>query len=301
MNTTHIRKYRLLLPMILGAILLITACKTAKKQDTFSSKNISLAPGIYPMDHPSDLKAYFDTLEELPEGKICPLYHDSTEMESIRTGIEQLHQYAQGMLKYYPKKSVNEALNTMVKSLGYQHMHNDVDEGLPFFYRYLEQATRFCPDISFLADMKSADDKAGILYYETTSMGNPLCSFFLYQEEDGYKLEMIDSIGSFKVEKIFQLKDEQGQTYYLCSNNSCDLYFGQYLYGRTNGKMKLMCYRRNFISGYPPEDDYEIIFNPKKICWQYCTKKGELYQPMTNTSALYLDLKGRNSAFREVW
>lgn len=43
--------------------------------------------------------------------------------------------------------------------------------------------------------------------------------------------------------------------------------------------------------------DYIITFNPQKLCWNFCHKVGEYYQPIENTKTLYLELNKEQSYF----
>ena len=287
---------------IIGLLVVLALISCSNKDKRV--KDITAIPGVYTVDEPVDLIAYFDSLEQNCGVDIW-VHSPESEEEEVRQSIRELDRYASGKRKFYPAEDVKRALNLITFEQGYYYSHGSGDDedsnsGEIFFFRYLEQAIRFCPEISLLADFKSADDSVGVMYYSEWSASNPLYSFLIYRQMKGCKVQMIGSKGNTNIEKLFQLKDEKGQTYYLCSNNFQSLCFCQYLYCLDGDGMTLICSTDD--DDYHPDwsadtSDYEIVFNPQNVCCNYCYKKGDYYHKIEGTKTLYLKLDGENSAF----
>ena len=172
-------------------VLSLISCSNKDKR----VKDITAIPGVYTVDEPVDLIAYFDSLEQNCGVDIW-VHSPESEEEEVRQSIRELDRYASGKRKFYPAEDVKRALNLITFEQGYYYSHGSGDDedsnsGEIFFFRYLEQAIRFCPEISLLADFKSADDSVGVMYYSEWSASNPLYSFLIYRQMKGCKVQMI--------------------------------------------------------------------------------------------------------------
>jgi hypothetical protein len=94
---------------------------------------------------------------------------------------------------------------------------------------------------------------------------------------------------------------KDGQTYYLLSNNFQLLGFSQFIFMIENETASLFQGKQykesvnQWCESYP--EDATIIFNPQKICWNFCHKVGEHYQQIEGTKTLYLELAKEQSYF----
>lgn len=250
---------------------------------------------------PKNLTAYFDSLQQ--QGFFIPYHTDSTEQQKVIHTVALLQKYQIGERKYYPTEEVQAALELMRHELGYRQNHRGEElttEETGFFFRFLEQAARLCLDVHLLADVASADHKVGVINFQESSY-NPLYSFLLYENgKGGWNTVAIDTTGYVKIEKIFTLQKD-GQTYYLLSNNFQLLGFSQFIFMIENGIASLFQGKQyeesinQWCEFYP--EDATIIFNPQKICWNFCHKVGEHYQQIEGTKTLYLELAKEQSYF----
>ena len=131
----------------------------------------------------------------------------------MHTNLDSLPETSQtGERKFYPAKEVQAALELMRNELGYINSHRGDDltaEDNGFFFRFLEQAARLCPDLHLLADVTSADHKVGVINFQEWSI-NPLYSFLLYENgKGGWNVTPIDTVGNVKIEKIFRIRQER--------------------------------------------------------------------------------------------
>ena len=281
-------------------------------------------PGERAVDKPADLVHYFDSLCRNAGAKV--LVHSPEEGDSLAIweGIKELDRYARGLRKYYPEKTVKDILRSLAFCQGYEYSHiaheEKINSGEIFLFRLLEQAARFCPKMDFLADFQTPDGQAGILYYPEWSPNLPLYSFILYRTGEGIQVKTVGETGDVKIEKIYRLEDEKGRTYYLCSNHSDRLFFRQYVYMVTGDDVQLVCHAEDFpaclsedldqprdqrtvydyASDAIPTSSFKIVFNPRKLCWEYCRRKGEYYHAVKELSAFRLVLDGERSHFMSV-
>lgn len=288
----------------LPCLILLSGCLLSCALNKENTPRLTDAPGIYPADEPTNIESYFDSLQQNELAYICIHMPEDGDEVIVRNSITELQKYVEGRRKFYPVEEVNRALELLAFEQGYTFSHpgEDPNRGEIFFFRYLEQAARLCPDLSFIADATTPDGKVGILYFPEWSQINPLYSFLLYpRSEGGFNVLLIGEIGNEKIQKIYQLTDEQGRHYYLCSCNITSVYFRQFLYQITEDKAILLCSSEQPDSGIEkwtaPDTDYHIIFNPQKICWNYCYRKGDIYYSLPGTSTLFLQLDGEKSHF----
>ena len=270
------------------------------ENDTVSRRGLYVLPGDYEAGHPKNLVAYFDSLCQ--EGLFVATHNNDKE-DSLKVweAIKFLDRYARGKDRFYPMKAIRDALEILRTEQAYCYNHGGQEGqngGEAFLFRLIEQAAAYCNQIDFITDFHADDRKAGILYFEEWSLGNPLYSMLVYQKSQGFGVRMIGDVGEAKIEKIFHLTDSQGRDYYLCSNNNEGVYFCQYLYGWKGDDLELIC-QLNDVFGCSEctERGYELVFNPKQYSWIYCQKNGDMYHRVDNTPMLRLQLNGDSSKF----
>lgn len=263
--------------------------------------NIHAFPGECPADQPADLAAYFDSLYTQ-----CNAYVNSHEGSSdsakIWQDVAELDRYAKGQRKYFPDKEVWHALNACAFELGYAFSHGPIEGDTAddycevFFFRFLEQAARLTPEIDYVTSFHSADGDAGILYYSEWSLVLPLYSFLIYPKDKGYGVQMVGERGEVAINKVFTLKDGEGNTYYLCSNNT-DMYFAQYVYLREGDSVRLVASTRSMLCSEGDHHYDAIVFNPQRLCWEYCTGEDGNYRRVEGSPAMKLILDGHKTQF----
>lgn len=261
-----------------------------------------LYPGEYEIDKPDDILAYFDSLYKHKIAIICTHGDDQDDSLMVWQAVRELDRYVHHKRAYYPAELLREALEKMAFEHGYIYSHGGDEmegaiKGEVFLFRLLEQAALHCPQIDFITDFRTADNRAGILYYPEWSGINPLYSFLIYKSENGFRVQLIGEKADTKITKIFHLTDKVGRAYYLCSNDALYVEFCQYLYGWDGHSMKLLCNTGNRPSSKLKDDSAAIIFNPSKCQWDYCVKKGDIYQKVDGSTTLRLILDGKNSKF----
>ncbi len=300
------KKIRLMfLPLLLA---LVTSCGE-KKSSICMEKYIGSYPGVYDVDYPKDIRNYMDSLIASGDASVEVHNNDSINYGVVWNGVNALFNYAQGNRKYYPTEEIHKAIEQLVIEQGYRYSHgvenSDTQETLSkgeiFLFRFMEQAALHAPKIDFISQFHCDDSGAGILYYQEWGI-NPLYSILVYKAEKGYRIKMIGDKACVKIEKIFHLEDKQGREYYLCSDNSCLLYFNQFVYMKDGNDMKLVA--STCSMGYGEDDpmynDYHIIFNPGKLTWKCCSKEGDVFHRIDGTPILGLILDGDSTRFEST-
>lgn len=296
----------------MSAMLLLAGCHHGKKgTETKMEQDIRLAPGVYVADEPESVTAY---MEEICQkyGAVVAVHSDSEDSLKVWNAVRLLDDYAAGRRKYYSADEVRQALDDLVFELGYWFSHwgylyddceIDTNYAEIFFFRFLEQAVRFSPEVDYVTDFHCADGTAGILNYNEWSP-DPLYSFLVYPTSDGLRVRMVGETGKTKIEKLFRLTDDAGREYYLCSNNGRldeedyynSLAFCQFLFMRDGNELKEVASfdGNDFTANW---DDGKVVFNPRLLRWDCCKKVGDTYKRIDGTTSLLLKLDGENSHF----
>jgi len=286
-------------------VLFLLLCCTGKKQNTIPSKpkDVCAYPGEYEADSPSDIRIYMDSLCKDCQAGVWIHSGTPDEESAIWRSVDALASYAVGEMKYFPVKELRKTLEALAFEQGYMESHavskegDGINGGEIFLFRLMEQAARYCPQIDYLSDFHTPDCQAGVIYYPGWSANNPLYSILMYKSGESFKLRMIGEKGDAKIEKIFHLKDERGRDYFLCSNNESSVYFRQFVYWRTGGELKLVCQTCKFLDDEETPNNAEIVFNPQKLCWNYCSHDGGYYHKIKGTGTMFLRLDGMQTVF----
>lgn len=255
-------------------------------------KEYFVLPGEFEVVKTKELVDYFNKLQDMGFCK-CG------DGEEINKAIVELEKYAKGNRKYYPEEDVRTAISIMsdCESDGYSHGTEEVvNECSVFMYRFMEQAARLCPNIEFLADFCSQDKEMGIINQHAWSQ-NPLLSMLIYNTntDEGCRIKMVGEPEEVRIDKVFCLSDDKGNKYYLCSNNN--IYFAQFLFQMKDDDVELLCHTTEMPKCETYHNNSEIIFNPKKLCWEHCVKKGKYYHKIDGTPSLRLEIDGKKSRF----
>lgn len=297
------------------------------QSDTVSSSYVGESVNLDAM--PESPLLYMQQLAD--SGAITLLVDDNDESvnlkDSVWSAIRELDQYAKGERKYYPADNIRKALDHIAFALGCSYGHGgfDTESGgvsttaFPeelFFFRLLELAAYYSPQIDFVTDFHSADGEAGILNFHEWSP-NPMYSFLVYKTDKGHRVAMVGKPLECEISKLFRLSDSEGRVYYLCSNNGeepefpekYNTQFTQYLFLKEGDKVRL-------VAQFKPEYDKThfgvqledvggkspiVRFNPSTLQWSYCTKEGDIFHPIKNSPLLTLSLNGTESCFDELW
>jgi len=295
---------------------LLSSCDNTAPSAVAVEKDLCTFPGDYEIDNVSDIQTYFDSLCTYCGACCFTRFPEYGEDSIVFAAIKELDRYVKHERKYYPENEIRDAVARMVGAEAYAFNHcvgvdsNDYDLNLydAFMFRFMEQAVVHSPQIDFVTDFHSSDGKAGIWYFHEWCPYDPLYSFLVYATDDGLRMLTIGSDndtkkGDVKITAIYNLTDEQGRTYYLCSNKDNDVYFRQYLYGWDGHTMTLLCHENGRVfnsDGLWDPGDYTITFNPRTLQWDHCLEKNGVYQRIEGSPSCRLILDWDKSHFETL-
>lgn len=244
------------------------------------------------------LEGYFRAL--LVEDCVFPVWDSDAGDElyqQVYGCIAKIEDYRNGVSEYYPLDDVRKVLDNLVWNIGICESHGvyEDEDVRAFLYYFLAMAARYCPDISFLVDMRTEDYKAGIIYYSSYST-YPLESFLLTKAEKGFNVYQIGA--GEEIRSIYHLCDEKDREYYLCSNNEWGIGFGHHLYLVLSGNE--VCEVAQYAHlPYVCDEVYNVYFKRETLEWFACRENEETgtQVPIVDEPILTLTLDGNNSYF----
>ena len=276
---------------------LMAGCSQEKKAEV----DLYAYPGNSGIGPKADIQGYFDSLISIG-AKVIVHSGDEESIAEVWEGVKQLDRYVKGERKYYPVEEVNHAIEVMAFEQGYYYGHSseedyEVDGSEMFLFRFIEQAVMHSPVIDYVTHFHSDGGETGMLCYKQWNTG-PLYSFFVYKTDEGLRVLSVGERGETEFNKVFKLTDKKGRTYYLCSGNMTGIYnmFCQYLYGWDGKTMQLL----GHVNSNEEWGDYgydEVIFNPRRLCWEACVSDGNVYRKVAESPTLRLVLDWEKSRF----
>lgn len=235
--------------------------------------------------------------------------------------IRELDRYVRGERKFYPAEQVRKAIDFWGFAIDWAYNHGAFEDGdsrcLNTYLRFLNYAASNATDINFITDQVSADHNAGVITYSRATSYN-FSIFAVYRSvygNFGVKLlysdisgEQIDGYDApYDITHVRKIgPDDAGM--YLYSNET-PYYFMHCLcwYGPDGEEHFFMPKNRNVIHeqwitedirSRESFDDFKVVYNPKKVCWNICTSVNKTWQPVSGSKTLYLDLDGLASSYR---
>ena len=243
-------------------------------------------------------------LEDLPEEYLAMEdwnYEQGEEIpqdliDDYHKAVRQLQRYADGEIRQYPAEELMGLLRRFYGK--YTMRYTDwscIDGGrhMLICFRLLQQMVWYIPDIKLIAKVVSPDGRVAIMDVGCYGCFNPI--FFC--NDDGEWLVYIKE--DFKPTKIYPI-EHNGKQYYLLSHHGeptdyNDDYFNAgvfYISGDRayvshifDGEMYI-----KWVSSAYRFHNSRYIFNPRKLCWNICEKRGEYYYSIEGTKTLYLRL-----------
>ena len=256
----------------------------------------SIAPGSL-KEIPADIVTH------LEEKGIFEFFSYNTHVQGdVRRSILELQKYRDGRRKFYPADEIKGVLTSMQGII----ISRDLHSGEKFvnnhtaFYSLLDIAVNLCPDINLLAQQCSSDHAVGIIDFPDSYSGIFYHTVMCKVGENKFKAHTLalpnDVVNDVNYNKIRKIAEREGKkTYIISDETNFDVYV---LTIGSNEK----------ISSSKPANEDEvknwfneknenidgsaeiaIIFNPKKVCWEFCYQEGNIFKRVGGTRALYLE------------
>lgn len=294
--------------------------------DYFYEDTIPFALPGESLDCPNDLVAYGDSLLSSID-----LFSSSSDKEiinwhkDINKAFTELQGYKTGRKKYYPQEDICKILSDLQIELTYFISHGgDLNDNIfNVFFRLIEQAVRFCPDINLLSGVCSEDHNLGSLdFYK----GYNYIMYYslIYRKPDGqYGVLSFKGNGN-KITNIRIIDDTETYRRYLVSVESYDGYLSCSfkvwvvdLYSDGSTRVIVPSNANTVTSDWvkqtynstvqgdtinhylnPLYKYSQIVYNPNYIRWSFCNLKNGIFYPVKNSKDIYLDLDDNSARFR---
>ena len=251
----------------------------------------------FDFDNVENLSAFFDSIRR--EHPIPMWIEEDEEIieKDVLGCIKRIERYRQGKAKYYPDSLVRRCIDFFGFDSAVIDNHGPgVDMTCAEWFLML--AAYYSPDVTCLVHMQTTNHRAGIQNFGSQYNYNPWWSYIIFKRQKGFEVRRIKD-DYVKIERIYQLQDENNRLYYLCSNNTSIVGFYQVLFW-VKAEDEIVCVAQcDSFPGSHKADFEEIYFNPEQKVWHYCKEdrhSGKLI-PVSETPALRLCLEGKNSRF----
>lgn len=279
-------------------------------------------------DCPDDLVAYGDSL--LGDVDCLTLFsnEEGEEMcmrQDIKKAFAELQRYKEGKRKYYPQDAVCDVLMSMQFNITFLISHGSIEDINIFdlFFRLMEQAVRFCPDMNLLSFVCSQDHYLGTLdFYE--EYNNIMYYSLMYRKPGGqYGILSIKGNGS-KIDHIRLIEETEEYRRYLVSVEYShevakefkvwivDLYSnGEHRVILPSGagditkkwtdQVWIETKSEDNISWIQMTPEYghaKIVFSPQYLRWSFCNEKEGVFYPVEHSKSIYLILEDDSASFR---
>lgn len=269
--------------------------KNTENQDAVDDEVIHANLSYFDFDRIENLGQFFDSIADKHGIPIRDLGDEEHNERYVYDCIKRIENFRRGIVKFYPDDAVRECISLLGLECAFIANHAcSIDIAYAEWFMML--AAYYSPDITYLVDMQSPDHSAGIRNFGNEYNYTPWWSYLFLKREKGYEVRSLGD--DVKIEKLFQLEDEQGQRYYLCTNYTTRLEFMNFLYWRKDSINVINVTSCNNVNDIDVDFD-SFYFNPQTLTWSYCredTKSGKLI-PVSEKPAMKLHLDGMNSKF----
>ena len=254
------------------------------------------------------------TMTEVPENIVGYLENEgineyySEDAGFTKATLEALQKFKDKKRKFYPAEDVHEALHHMQQSIesGYHYngtlmMEKSDTVYYNVFYKLIDIAVILCGDINHLSDVCSSDHRLGTLDFSPNYEGIFFYSL-IYDAGNGkfraHTLDITDNTPELDhIRKISETENKS--TYAITLEETDDIqHFALYIVDIFNdGSIK--SYKpvdaETIEAWWTPEannyEDFEIRYNPKKICWELCYETGEIFKRIEGTKSLCIEIE----------
>ena len=253
----------------------------------------------FDFDQVGNLSVFFDSIRNVHPISIR-IEEDAEFIEKNVLGcIKRIDGYRHGTNRYYPDSLVRGCIDFFGFECAIIDNHGP---GVDMTYAewFLMMAAYYSPDITCLVHMQTPNHRAGVQNFGSQYNPNPWWSYVFLKRNKGFEVRRI--CGDYtKIERIYQLQDENNRLYYLCSNNSSIVGFQQVLFWEKSGE-NIICVAQ--CDSLPVKNTCfdQCYFNIEKRAWYCCNKdkKTNKLIPLSENPALVLKLDGDDSCFKVI-
>lgn len=238
--------------------------------------------------------------------------------DSVRfySELRALDSYARGERKFYPDKEFRDAFESLAFANDWEDNHGggEDSERMCALACLMEFGAYHAQDINFLTDFVSADHNVGVFEYPAAT-DRCFNLYVTFKEHGVFRVRTLNTDywgspcgyeGPNHLTHVRKIGDEDARMYLF--SNEYTYWFSQCLcWYDDDGDAHFFvpesldeCVREWITEEVRSMDerDLTIVYNPGNVCWNICTKVGNVYQPLEGTRTLYLELDGLDSRYR---
>lgn len=219
-------------------------------------------------------------------------------LKRFNRAISLLHKYSKGRLTEFPAEEIMTEVNSMFRTIWMMESECDYSQYMDHLvFRLLQQAVRFCPDITMISDFVSTDGSIAIrdntlIDYPYQPCYNPV---FIRGKDEKWRVYMKDNLLPNRAYKV----DTDECSYILLSKHG-DMICSR---GYDEFDVQIICedeyayfpddFEHNDILDefrgwvYEPDEPF-VLFNPNLFTWKACYKNGESYHQIPGSPVLKL-------------
>ncbi len=303
----------------LSLLCLMIGCSKQKPQQQEKQQSSSNTPSVDTHNPLIGYEEYSDNVYEVPEEIVkhfdtlfpnglsdddCFHIGEHTYQESILPAIKELERFYYAEREYYPQEQVLEALSTLQWHWEYRCSHISTEEALDslalLFRELTTTAVRLAYDINHLATVCSKDHKLGALDFDRIGFGaNPYYALMYELGDECYNIHWLpceqEKFGEV-ISNIRLIAQDDIRRRYIVScekRNRLDpyaLWVVDLYHNRTLRSYAIP--NREEVSDwfdyFAPESI--LYFDPKELCWSYCTERNNVLHKQPNSPSLYICL-----------
>lgn len=275
--------------VLLAAMLFIGCC-------AYGQGTNSMAPG---------------SLKKIPENIVTYLEdkgifeffgNDNNAQENVRKSLIELQKYSDGKRKFYPSEDIKSILTSMQDTIIARDLESEEDfvNNHTAFYSLLDIAVNLCPDINLLSRWCSADHVVGIIHFPCKNQGIFYHTVMCKIEEKKFKAhtlalpeEVEEEVCYNKIRKISETDSKK--TYIISDEKNFDVYVltvgsnDKISSCKPENEQEVKTWFNEKDENSEDDDSIAIIFNPRKVCWEFCYSKGDIFKRVEGTRALHIE------------
>lgn len=263
---------------------------------------------------PDSLEDQLESLRKVGE----VVFPNKVQDDTLRLyqAVRALDAYAHGERRYYPDKLFRDAFEFMAFATDWDANHGSeaVAGHMCALACLMEFAAYHAPDINYLTDFVSADHNVGVFEYQGATIRN-FNLFVTYKEHGVFRIKTLNTDdwgsdcgyeGPNWLTHVRKIGADDARMYlfsheYVYSFAHCLCWYDEYgdahFFVPDNLNECISEWLTDDIRSMS-DDEVHIVYNPKNVCWNVCTKVGSSYQPVKDSKTLYLELDGLNSRYR---
>lgn len=263
---------------------------------------------------PESLEVHIDQMQKEGIGYL-PNKVQSDYLDVFNSAVKALDNYARGERRFFPDKLFKDAFDAYAFASDWDdnHASGQYWERMAILASFMEYAAYYAPDINYLTNFVSSDHNVGVFQYSGATLWN-FNLYVTFKEHGVFRIKTLNTDGwgsdcgydgPNSLTHVRKIGPDEARMYlfsheYVYSFAQCLCWYdesGEAHFFVPENLNECIC--EWFTDDIRSMDDNEvhIVYNPKNVCWNVCTKVGSIYHPVKDSKTLCLKLDGLNSHY----